>query len=213
VECTDPKTRESLFKSVKLAVEITTASQEAYARQIAEERQQGARGELQRQILADKSAAEYERKELLELQALTRAIQSTGTSKAEAKAIAEAKYIEGESAVKQSELKAKAKKILFEAEQQAHETKRNQELTYLSERNELEIALEREMAIVSVDKFSSAVKSVGAPTIAAMARAGPEMQARLLKGLGLEGYLMTDGNTPINLFNAAEGLLGGSRSA
>jgi len=212
VECVDPKTRDSLFKSVKLAVEITTASQEAYARQIAETRQQVARGELQRQILHDKSAAESERKELLELQALTRAIQSMGSSKAEAKAQAEARNIEGLCAVKQAELRSKAKKITFFAEQEAFGTKRKQELEFLQKRNELEVSLEKEMAEISVTKFDSAVKSVGRTTISAMARAGPEMQARLLKGLGLEGYLLTDGNSPINLFNAAESLIG-QRSA
>jgi len=35
------------------------------------------------------------------------------------------------------------------------------------------------------------------------------MQARLLKGLGLKGYLLTDGNSPVNLFNAARGMVGG----
>lgn len=42
-----------------------------------------------------------------------------------------------------------------------------------------------------------------------MASAGPEMQAKLLEGLGLQGYIMTDGNNPINLFNTASGLIGG----
>lgn len=36
-------------------------------------------------------------------------------------------------------------------------------------------------------------------------KAGPEFQAELLKGLGLSGYIMTDGNNPINLFNTANG--------
>ena len=48
---------------------------------------------------------------------------------------------------------------------------------------------------------------VGRETIAAMARAGPEMQAKLLQGLGLKGFLVTDGKNPINLFNAAQGMV------
>ena len=47
----------------------------------------------------------------------------------------------------------------------------------------------------------------GRETIAAMARAGPEMQAKLLQGLGLKGFLLTDGKNPINLFNAAQGMV------
>lgn len=29
----------------------------------------------------------------------------------------------------------------------------------------------------------------------------------LLQGLGLKGYLLTDGKSPVNLFNAAEGMV------
>jgi len=39
--------------------------------------------------------------------------------------------------------------------------------------------------------------------------AGPELQAKLLQGLGLKSFLITDGNSPINLFNTAKGLIGG----
>jgi len=42
----------------------------------------------------------------------------------------------------------------------------------------------------------------------ALSNAGLENQAKMLEGLGLKGYLLTDGNTPINLFSAAGGLLG-----
>jgi len=45
-------------------------------------------------------------------------------------------------------------------------------------------------------------------TIRSIAQAGPEMQANLLKGLGLKSFLITDGNSPINLFNTAKGLIG-----
>jgi len=33
------------------------------------------------------------------------------------------------------------------------------------------------------------------------------MKAKLLKGLGLSGYLVTDGKNPINLFNTAQGMV------
>ena len=39
----------------------------------------------------------------------------------------------------------------------------------------------------------------------AISKAGPEMKAKLLKGLGLKGYLVSDGKNPINLFNTANG--------
>ena len=44
-----------------------------------------------------------------------------------------------------------------------------------------------------------------------MARAGPETKAKLLSGLGLKGFLVTDGKNPINLFNTANGFIGGQQ--
>jgi len=43
----------------------------------------------------------------------------------------------------------------------------------------------------------------------AMATAGPDMQVRMLQSLGLKSTLITDGSSPINLFNTASGLVGG----
>jgi len=51
------------------------------------------------------------------------------------------------------------------------------------------------------------VLSIGADTIQAMAEAGPSMQAKLLQSLGLKSFLITDGNSPINLFQTASGLI------
>jgi len=49
---------------------------------------------------------------------------------------------------------------------------------------------------------------VGPETLRKISQAGPEMQVRLLSGLGLKSFLITDGNRPINLFNTAAGLIG-----
>ena len=48
-------------------------------------------------------------------------------------------------------------------------------------------------------------------TLEQMAEVGPRYQADLWKGLGLTGFIMTDGNNPINLFNTASGLIGGDK--
>jgi len=209
VECIDVATKESLQKSVKLAIEITTASQEQAARQTAQVKNQIAKGELERQILLDKSEAEKERKILLEYLAESAAIESTGASKAEAKANAEKMLIEGDSEVKMAELKAQARELELEAELDVEAERRGAELAYLKVMNEMEIEKASQMAAIETGKFQKCVGSVGRDTIAAMARAGPEMQAKLLKGLGLQGYLMTDGQSPINLMNAASSLVPG----
>jgi major vault protein len=116
VEPVDQKTRDSLQKSVQLAIEITTKSQEAAARHEAERREQEARGRLERQKIQDEAEAEKARAQLLFLQASSAAVESTGHAKAEAQARAEAAEIEGNAAVTQAKLKADALKIESEAD-------------------------------------------------------------------------------------------------
>jgi len=72
----------------------------------------------------------------------------------------------------------------------------------------LELNRAKQLAGIESKKFKEVVNAIGADTIASIAQAGPEMQAKLLQGLGLQGFLITDGNSPINLFNTAQGLLG-----
>ena len=43
-----------------------------------------------------------------------------------------------------------------------------------------------------------------------MARAGPEMQAKLLGGLGLKGFMVMDGKHSINLLDTVNGMVGGA---
>jgi major vault protein len=209
VEPVDSRTRDSLQKSVQLAIEITTKSQEASARHEAERLEQEARGKIERQKIGDEAEAEKARKELLQLQAQSAAVESTGQAAAEAKARAEALSIEGESAIKQAQLKAEATRIESEADVLQMRSKQDAELEYQKSVDGLELSRAKQLAAIESSKFKSIVNSIGANTIAAIARSGPEMQAKLLSGLGLKSFLITDGHSPINLFNTAQGLIGG----
>jgi len=44
------------------------------------------------------------------------------------------------------------------------------------------------------------VEAIGQDTLAAISQAGQEVQARLLQGLGLESFMITDSNSPIAMF-------------
>lgn len=207
VEPVEQRTRDALQKSVQLAIEIATASQEALANHEAQREEQVAEGAMQHQRIGDQCAAERQRKELVELKAKSAAVESTGQAKAEAIARAEAALIKGRAAVKQAELKAQAAKIRYEAKCAQLISKNAQELAYKAQLDELEITKKAREAKIEADKFAAIVKAIGADTIEAIARAGPEMQAKLLEGLGLQGFLVTDGTSPINLFNTANGLV------
>jgi len=208
VEPVDQRTRDSLMKSVQLAIEITTNSQEAAARHEAERLEQEAKGRLERQKISDEAEAERARKDLLELQANSAAVESTGQAKAEAQSRAEAARIEGEAAVEQARLRSQATKIEAESDLERLTQAREAELKYLKEQNELEINKSRDVATIEVQKFKDTVAAIGPETICAIANAGPSMQVKMLQSLGLKSTLITDGSSPINLFNTAHGLIG-----
>ena len=73
--------------------------------------EQEAKGKLERQKISDEADAEKARKKLLELQAESAAVESTGQAKAEAQSKAWTTKIEAEAAVEQAELKRKAQTI------------------------------------------------------------------------------------------------------
>lgn len=211
VEPVDQRTRDALQRSVQLAIEITTNSQEAAAKHEAQRLEQEARGRLERQKILDQSEAEKARRELLELEALSTAVESTGSAKAEAESRAEAARIEGEGSVLQAKLKAEALAIETEAELQRVKKVRELELVYARSQLELEVSKAEQLAEVEVKKFKQMTEALGPSTIRDIAVAGPEMQVKLLQSLGLKSTLITDGSTPINLFSTAFGLLGQGR--
>jgi len=210
VEPVDSRTRDSLQRSVQLAIEITTNSQEAGARHEAAKIEQLAKGKLERQKISDEAEAEKAKKELLQLQAKSAAVESTGQATAEAKARAEAAKIESQAAVSQATSKAEAAKINSEQELNAKKAKDKLELDHQKKIDHLEISKAQELSQIESSKFAEIVEAIGASTIRSIASAGPELQAKLLQGLGLKSFMITDGSSPINLFNTAHGLIGGN---
>ncbi len=208
VEPVDQRTRDSLQKSVTLAIEITTQSQEAAAKREAERVDQEARGRLERQRIQDEAEAEKSRKQLLNLQAESAAVESTGQAKAEAQSRAEAARIEAEAAVQAARLKAEASAIEAEGELERLRKAREAEITFLQEQNRLEISRAEEMSKIESDKFRHMVDCLGSDSIRAIASGPQDHQVKMLQALGLQSTLITDGRTPINLLNTAKGLLG-----
>lgn len=78
VEPVDPRTKESLQKSVTLAIEITTRMQEAEAKKQADQIEQEAKGSLAKKKIQDDAQAEGEKKELYSLQAECESIKTAG---------------------------------------------------------------------------------------------------------------------------------------
>ncbi|XP_015758496.1 PREDICTED: major vault protein-like [Acropora digitifera] len=86
---------------------------------------------------------------------------------------------------------------------------RQGELEHQQQLNQLELQKAKELAEIETNKLSALVKAIGPKTISKIARADPESQAGLLKGLGITNVLITDGCTPLNLYQSPGGLIQG----
>jgi len=208
VEPVDESTRESLMKSVQLAIEITAQKQERAAKHRAARTEQTARGQIEKQKIVNQKNAESERKQFIELQGLCKEIEQAGSATAEARARATAGEIKGSVEIETAQLNAEASNIEANAKLADTAATQKNEIEYKDKLAELELKKAEKLSEIESGKFSKLVSAIGPETIKAIAKSGPETQALLLKGLGLKGYLMTDGNSPINLFNAAKGMVG-----
>jgi len=200
VEPVDSRTRDALQKSVQLAIEITTQSQEATARHEAARSEQEAKGELERQKILDEAKAEKARKELLELQAATAAVEAMGAASAEARAQAARAEIQGKAAVEQATLNASAEEVLAQSELDEIKAAQQAEIAYQEALNNLEVNRARDLANIESGKFKRIVETIGKDTLRAITVAGPEMQEKLLGGLGLKSFAVSGPESPLNLF-------------
>jgi len=207
VEPVDAETRTSLQRSVQMAIQITTDSQEAAAKHNALREEEEAKGTLLQQRLENEAKAEDSKRKLLQLQAESAAVQTSGQAKAEAQARAESMAIEGKAAVSQAELEAEAMSIKFEQEMKIMKARQQAEIEHQRALADLEIMRNRQLAEIESSKFKMMVDAIGTSTIESIARAGPEMQAKLLGGLGIKSMMITDGKNPINLFQTAAGMV------
>ncbi|KAF0688428.1 Aste57867_19944 [Aphanomyces stellatus] len=206
-EPVDATTRDSLQKSVQLAIEITTKSQEAKAKAIAMKEEEEAKGALVTQQLENQTAAEKARKQLVELSAECSAVEAAGLAVAQAKAKAQAAEIDAEAAVKQAELRVKAQQIEHDSHMLRLKQEHELEVLHAKQMAELEIAKKKQLVDIEADRFKSMMDAIGKETMVEMARVGPDAQVKLLNALGLQGYLITDGKSPVQLLSTAQDLI------
>lgn len=170
-------------------------------------RSQEYKGEIEKLKMNNK--IEYLRKEINfnHLKIESEITEKTGLSKAQALAEKEAVLIEYLS-----------KKNLAEMDKQAYEIEQKFEIQRLKKFNDNQYLRTSEDQRIETKKktltnenetfrFKNIIESLGPETLVEIARAGPELQAKLLKGLNLEGYIITNGDNPINLFNVADSLV------
>ena len=104
-------------------------------------------------------------------------------------------------------MKAQAINIEATSEVEALKRETEAEIKHKKALAELEISKARQLAEIETKKFKQLVGAIGKDTLVAISRAGPETKAKLLAGLGIKGFIITDGKNPINLLNTANGNL------
>ena len=102
-------------------------------------------------------------------------------------------------------LRAQAAKIEADIELYRLTQARELELSYSKLVSDLEIEKAKRLAEIEITEFKEHVNAIGPKTIQAIATAGPDNQVKLLQSLGIKSTLITDGRSPINLFNTAVG--------
>jgi major vault protein len=202
----DQKTKEKLQVTVNLAIELTTKSQEEEAKRQADLIEQEAKSLLQRKIIDDNSTAEELKRNLYTLMAKTKAIEEQGTAEAVATARVNTERMEYQTKIKLAkdtkDLKNSKNKFQNEIEAIEHEIKMN----FDTEKTAIEINKKTKLSEIETMKFQKMIDAIGQDTLREISLAGPQAQVQLLSALGLSGFVMTDGNSPINLYGFANNL-------
>lgn len=207
-EPVDKKTREILNDSMKLSMETNIKIKEAEAVHIENRANQEANGKVKRKEIEDETIAEEKRLVLLELEAENESINIIGRTEAVSKAEAEEKEINSISDLTTAKLELEEERIKRKSQLTKKEMLYVNEIEHLKRMKELEIEKAEKLSCSEVSKIKKMVEAIGKETLIELSRAGPETQAKILKSLGVKSLLITDGKSPINLFNTSNGMMG-----
>ncbi|KAG5479342.1 hypothetical protein LSCM1_04599 [Leishmania martiniquensis] len=209
VEPVDVKTRTALAKSVQLAVEIITKAQESDASHQAALLEQEAKGALDLQVMRDRAKAEQQRTELLRVMGENTVLEKAGASRAQALAEGAARLAEAQGEADATPIRCAAHSVIMDAELEVLRKRAELDLAHRQSMNNLAIDKIRQLASIEAAKYEKVMAALGRETLIAIANAGPELKAHLLRELGLQGFLVTDGKTPISMLNLAEKVAAG----
>eukprot|EP00340_Litonotus_pictus_P001577 CAMPEP_0170529682 /NCGR_PEP_ID=MMETSP0209-20121228/27797_1 /TAXON_ID=665100 ORGANISM="Litonotus pictus, Strain P1" /NCGR_SAMPLE_ID=MMETSP0209 /ASSEMBLY_ACC=CAM_ASM_000301 /LENGTH=780 /DNA_ID=CAMNT_0010821943 /DNA_START=151 /DNA_END=2493 /DNA_ORIENTATION=+ len=197
----DQATKEKLEKTVNKAIELTTKSQEEEAKAQAQAREQEAKSLLQRKKNEDNQVIEELKNPLYQLKSKTKTISEIGEKEALAKAEANRLQIESQSKIQMARNNKELQNMKYNFEMEIDKLKHQINLQYESSKSSIMLNEKKIISDLESQKFEKIINAIGQETIVEISKSGPESQVRLLEGLGLEGYIMTNGNNPINLFN------------
>lgn len=133
--------------------------------------------------------------------------ESRGYAVSQARAKSEKLEIESKNKVETQKLQNEANAISRGHLDSAKQAEGKVEYENAKRNSAIQMNEKQQLAAVEVNKIQKLLNAVGSDTLATILNAEPQMQQEMLKSLGLQGYLMTDGRNPINLFDTAQGLV------
>lgn len=206
-DAVDVETQICLANSIKQSMNIKAESDQALAKHQALRQQQESFGMLELISLDQRIEQEKAEKSVYIRQAENSGTLSTGLAVANASAKAEADLIKAKAEVEQATYYVDSQKIKDDTELSIIQMKYDEEIKMKTAHLDLEISSKKKLIEIEIGQFQKTVEAIGAETIVEMAKAGPETQAKLLKGLGLEGYMIVDGKHTLNLMGTAQGMI------
>jgi len=127
-----------------------------------------------------------------------------GQASAEARAQAARQEIEAISAVEQAKLATEASDILAKSQLEEIENAQKAEVAYQKALNTIEIDRARELAAIETGKFKKIVDTISKETLRAILTTAPDMQEKLLDGLGLKSFMIAGADSPLNMFSGSK---------
>jgi major vault protein len=206
-EPTDKQMRGILNESMILSMQTNLEIQQSEAKHKEERANQEAKGKVERKQIEDDTENENKRLTLLKLKAENDEILTTGLAESEVKAICSEKEINAESDLEKTRNQFLAEKLKREAVLERMKLFYAEEVEHLKKMSDLEVDKAQSLSDSTVDKLKTMVDAIGQQTLVELAKAGPESQAKLLGSLGVKSLLVTDGKSPLNLFNTANGMI------
>jgi len=203
----DQQTRDALQNTVSLSIEYTNKMQEDKAIREFETEKVKAEGELVRTKLKFDTSSKKEEINLQKFKAESASVLEEGKANANARANAQYKLVMAESKRDLAKVNAESQDTIEKAEYNRENDINTVKLNHLRAMSELRIKKQQDLTEIETAKFEKIMASLGQETLLALAQSGMESQVKMLEGLGLKGYLLTDGQTPINLFDAANGMM------
>lgn len=204
---TDSTTQVLLQKSVSLTIELATKIIEQEYKNKSKIKEQEFKGELEKLKITNEIEYYKVLQNLSKLQVESKIIEKNGLSRAQAEAEKDAILIESKSNVELSLKEKEAYIIESDFELKKKQKINDNDYLYQSENQRIDLKKVTEYDLIEANKFKSMIDSLGPETLVEISKAGPELKAKILSSLNLSGYIVTDGNNPINLFNVANNLV------